>query len=691
MILCSIMTKRLRGLKQTRPIDFTPGLNVIKGSDNEAGKSSLRIAITKALFQDPTTTRDDVHALTSWGTDDPWEISLDFQSDNESYRVTKRLRDGWCELVRIGSSESTITSKNAVADKMAEMVGCPSEVFFESTACIRQDELIRIIPHATATEQSKALGTITQRLQATISGTEAVDVRSILLKLYNKMHQKAAKGPYWHLLEIGERINNLQRENLAQQDKVNKITENRKELNRIREEIEKIGKNLPAKQEIASKNTRILELQKEIERDKTQHSNYQRAKTLKSELDSLDEKLKRFSYFTGAEKKIEHVNTVHGELQSLKKQQIGLEEDTKTVRQQRPALWLLIAGVGFLVGGLIGLLASKYLGIVAAIGLVFSLYWLISITTWKKQLGSISKRKVQLENDIRHNNSDIKDSLSAFGCSDYAEYEEHLMDYKEITNKGKEVSDKLKGLVGDKDWATFERENQNLDIQVNADQKELKQLLPFKLAPIELQEVVNEVKEKGGHLESLEAKRRGLDEFFQYIDVDTDQLASTSEEITRLQQEKKFWERKQAVFEATHQVLEEAHRQTLSKAANVLEGDLSRYMNIVTDGRYTQVKINENDLSIRAFSPEKGAQVDVLELSRATQDQFYICARFALVKLITEGKRPPLLMDDPFVNFHPKRLNKMMQLLQELAKENQILLFTCSDAYDAYGNVIILE
>ena len=691
MILRSITTKRLRGLKQTKPIDFAPGLNVIKGIDNEAGKSSLRIAITKALFQDPTTTREDVYALTSWGTDDPWEISLDFQSDSESYRVTKRLRDGWCELVRIGSSEVSITSKNAVADKIAEMVGCPSEVFFESTACIGQDELIRIIPHATATEQRKALGTITQRLQATISGTEAVDVPSILSKLYNKTHRKEAKGPHWHLLEIGERINNLQRDKLAQQDKVNKVTENRKELNRIREELQKITGDLPGKQEVVGKNTKILELQKEIERDKAQYNNYQRAKALKLELDALDGELKRFSYFVGAEEKVEQVNTVQGELQSLGRQKAGLEEDTKIVRRQRPSLWLLLSGIGLMIGGLIGLFASKYLGIVAAAGFVCLLYWLISNMTWKRQTRSISEKTAQLQNDIQHNNSVIKDLLSSFGCGDYAKYEERSREYKGVIDRRKEVSDRLNGLMGDKDWATFEDENQDLDIQVSAEQKELEQLLPFKMAPLELQELVNEVEEKGKQRESLEAKRRGLDEFFQYIDVDTDQLASTGEELTRLQQEKEFWERRQRVFEVTHEVLDEAHRQTLSKAASMLEGELGKYMSTLTDGRYTQVEIDENDLSLRAFSPEKGDRVNVLELSRATQDQFYICARFALVKLITKEKRPPLLLDDPFVNFHPKRLNKMIQLLQELAKENQILLFTCSDAYDGCGNVILLE
>ena len=692
MILHRITVKRLKALRQAKPIDFAPGLNIIKGGDNEAGKSSLRIAITKALFQDPTTSRDDVHALTSWGTDDPWEVCLEFRADSESYRVTKSLRDGLCELARIGSSERSITSKNAVADKIAEIVGCPSEIFFESTTCIGQGELIGIIPQgATTTERNKAFGTITQRLQATISGAEVVDVPSILLKLYNKTHRKDARGPYWNLLRITERIQKLQTERSAQQEKVNRVMENRRELNRTREELEKISKDLPAKQEVVEKNKEILELQKEIERDKAQYNNYQRAKGLKSDLDALDRELKEFSHFVEAEEKIEQVNTVQGELQGLEKQQARLEEDIKTARRQRPSLWLLWSGVGLMIGGLIGLFASKYSGIVVGAGFIFLIYWLISHTAWKRQDKSISEKTAHLERDIHRNNSMMEELLGSFGCSDYAEYEKRLREYKRVSDKRKEVSNKLVGLVGDKDWAIFENENQDLDIRVNAKQKELEQLHPFRMAPLELQELMSEVEEKGKRKESLEAKRSGLDEFFQYVDVDTDQLASITEELSRLEQEKDFWERKRKVFETTREVLDEAHRQTLSRAANVLEGELGKYIGTITDGRYTQVKIDEDDLSLWTFSHEKGDWVNVLELSRATQDQFYICARFALVKLITEGKQPPLLLDDPFVNFHPKRLDKMIQLLQELAKENQILLFTCSDAYDRYGNVILLE
>ncbi len=77
MIIKRVSIKRFRAIKE-KTIDFFPGLNIIKGSDNEAGKSSLRIAITKALFQDPTTTQKDIESLTSWGTAEPWEVSLEF-------------------------------------------------------------------------------------------------------------------------------------------------------------------------------------------------------------------------------------------------------------------------------------------------------------------------------------------------------------------------------------------------------------------------------------------------------------------------------------------------------------------------------------------------------------------------------------------------------------------------------------
>ena len=91
MILKKIRVRRFRAISDGRIIEFSPGLNIIKGSDNESGKSSLRMAITKALFQDPNTSREDIIGLTSWGAEEPWEIELDFESETGAFRLVKSL------------------------------------------------------------------------------------------------------------------------------------------------------------------------------------------------------------------------------------------------------------------------------------------------------------------------------------------------------------------------------------------------------------------------------------------------------------------------------------------------------------------------------------------------------------------------------------------------------------------------
>jgi len=695
MILTRLTVKRLKALRD-RTIDFLPGLNVIKGGDNEAGKSSLRIAITKALFQDPTTKQPDIHGLTSWGTDEPWEVELEFQTDSESYRITKSLKQGSCQLLEASSSRIIATSKHAIADKIAEVTGCPSEVIFESTACIGQDELIGIIPEAAKRKRRlQALGTITQRLEGMLSGAEGADVvPTIVSGLYSKTHEKQAKGPYWHLEAIRKQIESLGEEKRAQQRKVDKIVENRRRLNRVEEELGRLSTDLPANEELLRKNEKILLLDTGIARDKTQYETFTRAKEFRSALDTLDKELEQFACFIEGKANIDQLNSAKNELQVLEGQRASLLEHIETVRGQRPALWMLFAGLALLTVGIAGMITIRYLGIVALAGLLLSGYWFVSQAVLSRQMRSMSSKVAELDTTIQTNDQEIEQVLKFLGFQDYGQYQRQLATYEQKMKERKEKSDKLAGILGDRDWGQFERDNSDLDIRVSANQKELQQLLPFKMDPLKLQKLAREVREQQQQRDRLDKEKISLEGSFAMADVDTDQLANVEEELRWLEEQKEFWERKKRVYDITREALDEAHKETFSKAADVLQKELGRYISTITGGRYSRVKMEkmgESDVSIRTFSPEKADWVDVRNLSRATQDQFYISARFALVKLITEDKRPPLLLDDPFVNFHPTRLRRTIPLLEELAREYQILLFTCSDAYDDLGNVISLD
>jgi len=689
VILKRITVKRLKAIRQDKTIDFSPELNIIKGSDNEAGKSSLRVAITKALFQDPTTSQKEVLGLTSWGTDEPWEVALEFDSGSESYRISKSLKDGSCELTRSGSGERSVTNKKAIAASIARITGCPTETFFESTACIGQDELIRLIPPGTTkSEEKKVFGTITQRLQATISGSEETDVKAIIDRLYDKTHRKNANGPYARIQQIADKIAGLQRGKPEQEEKIDRVMENRRELDRVKKELAKISGELPVKQQLAEKNVKILGLQEDIKRDKTQYGNFKRAKELKAKLDDMEGEIREISCFAGAEERMGQLADAEMEREDLRKQKAGLQDELRALAKRKPPFWILISGGALLAGGLAGAFANKHLGIVAEAGGLLLALWLILQMVWRRQDKLIRERTTQIEEADQEKGKTIKELLESFGFSDYVEYHRRLKEYVEGKEKARELRNKLSGILGDKEWREFEEENEDLDMRATANGKELQQLLPFKKEPHELQKLQNEVSTLQGNKESLKREESAIERFFEFTDVDTDQLASIEEQLEWLEKERAFWERKQRVFDITREALEEARKQTLSKAALAMESGLGGYISAITNGKYSRVKISDVDLSIETSPPEKEGWVNVLELSKATQDQFYICARFALVKLVTEGKAPPLLLDDPFVNFHPKRLARMISLLQELAKENQILLFTASDAYDGCGNII---
>jgi len=53
--------------------------------------------------------------------------------------------------------------------------------------------------------------------------------------------------------------------------------------------------------------------------------------------------------------------------------------------------------------------------------------------------------------------------------------------------------------------------------------------------------------------------------------------------------------------------------------------------------------------------------------------------RFALADEADDRARLPFVMDDVFVNFDRERTARCLQLVSELAKRRQVLLFTCHE------------
>ena len=114
-------------------------------------------------------------------------------------------------------------------------------------------------------------------------------------------------------------------------------------------------------------------------------------------------------------------------------------------------------------------------------------------------------------------------------------------------------------------------------------------------------------------------------------------------------------------------------------------GDIDR----ITGGRYKRVRVDDTNLGMEVYSPEREDWVSVTDLSQGTLDIVYLAARLGLVRLVTGDRRPPIVLDDPFVTLDDARAARALELLRELAADFQVIYLTTSDRYDALADKVI--
>lgn len=109
--------------------------------------------------------------------------------------------------------------------------------------------------------------------------------------------------------------------------------------------------------------------------------------------------------------------------------------------------------------------------------------------------------------------------------------------------------------------------------------------------------------------------------------------------------------------------------------------EASRLFNRLTSGRYERINVPlDSDKAELTIVPKVGPAMALSDLSRGTLEQLYLCIRLGYIKAFQKqrGVSLPLLMDDIAVNFDQQRMEETFELLSELSREGQqILFFTC--------------
>ena len=92
------------------------------------------------------------------------------------------------------------------------------------------------------------------------------------------------------------------------------------------------------------------------------------------------------------------------------------------------------------------------------------------------------------------------------------------------------------------------------------------------------------------------------------------------------------------------------------------------------------------DTSFKVKLREGGKTQHPESLSQGWRDAVQLCIRLSLADaLYAEGEKPPIILDDPFVNLDEQRLTAAKQLLATLSNKYQILYFTCHHSRSVFS------
>ena len=123
--------------------------------------------------------------------------------------------------------------------------------------------------------------------------------------------------------------------------------------------------------------------------------------------------------------------------------------------------------------------------------------------------------------------------------------------------------------------------------------------------------------------------------------------------------------------------LRDADAELQSRFSPELGRVASGYMAAVTGGRYADVLINR-DFSAQTRASDEAIARSADYLSAGTLDIMYLAVRLAVCELaLPDGEPCPLILDDALVNLDNERLDQAMKLLAEIARERQVILFSC--------------
>lgn len=167
------------------------------------------------------------------------------------------------------------------------------------------------------------------------------------------------------------------------------------------------------------------------------------------------------------------------------------------------------------------------------------------------------------------------------------------------------------------------------------------------------------------------------------IERDRDTLIKRRERLEEkelfYQEEKALYEKKRQQYDLlqkTRAYLQEAKVSFTARYRNPIQKGFAKYLTMLTEEKEEDYLVDAN---LQVTKKASDMQRESRFFSAGYRDLMGICMRMALLDAMYPGEKPFLVLDDPFVNLDTEKTKKGLHMIEELAKEYQVIYFTCHE------------
>ena len=610
------------GKLENKEYNLSENINLIYGK-NEAGKSTLLKFIQNTFYG--TSKNKKGKTFSDYDLYKPWndgnfsgkiKYKLDSGEEYEVYREFGK------KSPKIYNNKLEDISKKFNIDKTTG-----NEFFFEQTKVDEFTFLTSIVSMQQEVKLNKQDQNVYIQKIANLAGTgdDGVSYKKAIDKLNKKQ-----------LDEIGTDRSSGNPINISI-SKINKYEEEIKELEIYKEKQYNIEKE-------------INDLKKEIEKEKNKEKYLKELKEKKDEERIENEKINFNDKILN--KNEESIEKNKNEIEDLinKKEKI---ESNKVENKINCKIYFILIFIFCLSAIAIYMIIKNIIFsmilCILAIGLLI-LYFINKnkvLIQNKKVLEKINKINYEFDEKI----SSLKNEIKIL--------EENNSEQK---NEIKKINEKINSLKNEKEKIKnkyiYKLNNEELNLLFNCiDYNEI------------IDNVQNLIRIKELNLNTLELNNKNIIENLENL-INLEEL---------LQIEKQNYEElkeKNDKINMAKMLIEKAYEKMKNSVTPKFTSNLSENIFEISDGKYKKVTINDDEGIIVELP--NGKYVSAEKLSGGTIEQLYLSLRLSMAKEISD-ENMPIILDEAFAYYDDERLKNTLEFLSNKFKENQIILFTCTN------------